>query len=99
MEVIREKIAAYMEALKLRGVSQNTAVSYGRDLRRLADYLEAAGCTQLEMLSEAHLQAYVRDMEKENKRPSTIARSAASMKAFFQYLEQKEKLSAVRLRI
>ena len=47
MEVIREKIAAYMEALKLRGVSQNTAVSYGRDLRRLADYLEAAGCTQL----------------------------------------------------
>ncbi len=93
MEVIREKIASYMEALKLRGVSQNTAVSYGRDLRRLADYLEAAGCTQLEMLSEAHLQAYVRDMEQENKRPSTIARSAASMKAFFQYLEQNGEIA------
>ncbi len=88
MEIMREKIAEYITELKQQGVSLNTAVSYERDLRRLADYLVSENVSDFRQLTEIHLQEYVREMEKENKRPSTIARAVASVKAFFRYLEQ-----------
>lgn len=88
MNRMEEKIAEFITEIKQQGVSLNTAVSYERDLRKMADYLESENLCDLRMVTEICLQAYVRWMENENKRPSTIARAVASMKAFFRYLEQ-----------
>ena len=37
---MREKISEYIAQLRLQGISQNTVVSYQRDLYKMADFLE-----------------------------------------------------------
>ncbi len=91
METMQEKIAEYVTELKLQGVSSNTAVSYERDLLRLSDYLTMQNRTDWKLVTETDLQAYIRWMHQEKKRPSTIARAVASIKAFFRYLEQTDR--------
>lgn len=88
MEIIQRKITEYIESLDKQDISQNTAVSYRRDLCRLADYLGVQGVQDYRVVTEAMLRDYLRHMESEQKSPATISRSIASMKAFFRYLVQ-----------
>lgn len=85
---IREKVSEYIAALTSQGTARNTVLSYGRDLYQMADYLDAQNITKTGQVDELVLQAYMRRMSSEQKRPATIARAAASMKAFYRYLEQ-----------
>ena len=41
MEALQEKVAEYIAELKQQSVSDNTVVSYERDLKQLADYFAA----------------------------------------------------------
>ncbi len=78
-------------------MSDNTAVSYERDLKKLWSYLEEQGITQVTEITATSLNSYILFLEREGKKPSTISRSIASMKAFFTYLKrqgiQKEDLA------
>ncbi|MDE6887109.1 MAG: tyrosine recombinase [Eubacterium sp.] len=85
---IREQISAYIKTLKQRGTAQNTIVSYERDLRQMETYLASAGVFEACQADEMHLRGFLLHMEAEHKRPATIARAAASAKAFFRYLQQ-----------
>ena len=85
---IREKVSEYIAALTSQGTARNTVLSYGRDLYQMADYLDAQNITKTGQVDELVLQAYMRRMSSEQKRPATIARAAASMKAFYRYLAQ-----------
>lgn len=71
---------------KVKKTSGNTEVSYQRDLRKMADYLNAQGIQDLKAVTETDLQSYVLYLEKENFAASSISRGIASMRAFFQYL-------------
>lgn len=66
--------------------SQNTEVSYERDLRKLSLFLEKQGIFYPDTVTADSLELYVAYLEKEGRKPATISRSIASMKAFFQYL-------------
>ena len=97
---MREKISEYIAQLRLQGISQNTVVSYQRDLYKMADFLEEKKkemnlleSFDWDQIDGKQLQDYLRQMEHEKKRPSTIARSVASIKSFFRYLEQNGSLS------
>lgn len=92
MDVLREKVAEYIAELKQQSVSDNTVVSYERDLKQLADYFAAQGITDWRLVSKLQLEAYLRQMENEKKRPATRSRAIASMKAFFRYLEQQREI-------
>lgn len=92
MEALQEKVAEYIAELKQQSVSDNTVVSYKRDLKQLADYFAAQGSTCWRFVSKPQLEAYLRQMEKEKKRPATRSRAIASMKAFFRYLEQSGEI-------
>lgn len=70
--------------------SENTEVSYARDLRKMYRYLTAQGISAVDEVTATSLQSYVLFLEKEGKKPATISRSIASMKAFYHYME-KEK--------
>lgn len=85
---IREKIAEYIAALTAQGTARNTVLSYGRDLHQMADYLEMQNISKTDQVSDSVLQVYMRQMASLQKRPATIARAAASMKAFYRYLQQ-----------
>ena len=72
--------------------SHNTEVSYQRDLTKMAAFLEMRDITAAADVREFDLLGYVDYMEKENFASSTISRSVASMRAFFQYLFSRRKI-------
>lgn len=80
----------------VKKISKNTELSYERDLRKMADYFETAGITGVGELSAESLAGYIEYLKSQGKKSSTISRSIASMKAFFQYeLDSKEISSDV----
>lgn len=72
-----------------RGTSKNTEISYERDLRKLEQFLMREGIQDVEQVTTTILNSYIMYMEKEQFAPSSISRSIASIRAFFQYLCQK----------
>ena len=72
-----------------RGTSKNTEVSYQRDLRKLEKYLTEGGFETAEQITSTVLNSYVLYMERKNFAASSISRSIASIRAFFQYLTNK----------
>ncbi len=73
--------------------SKNTEVSYARDLRKMSGYLEEHGIREVGAVTSTNLNSYVLYLEKEGRKPATISRSIASMKAFFHYLEKERRVS------
>jgi len=77
---------------KEKQTSANTEVSYERDLRKMREFLSAQGIDEAEKVTATHLNAYVMYLEKQGRKPATISRSIASMKAFFHYLEKERRI-------
>ncbi len=75
-----------------KNTSENTEVSYERDLRKMSQYLAEQGVTDVEDVTEYLLDEYLLDLEKKGRKASTISRSIASMKAFFLYLKQEKRI-------
>lgn len=73
-----------------RGTSKNTEVSYERDLKKLEQYLTEEGIGTGEQVTSTVLNSYVLYMERRNFAASSISRSIASIRAFFQFLCQKD---------
>ncbi len=89
MEEAIQKFIKYIH--KTKKSSENTEVSYQRDLEKLMYYLN----TQLHITSwsdanATSLNSYVLHMEEEKYAASSISRSIASIRAFFHYLEKKD---------
>lgn len=88
-----------------RGTSKNTEVSYERDLRKLEMYLTEGGFGTGEQITSTVLNSYILYMERKNFAASSISRSIASIRAFFQYQAKKngwkenpaEKLKAPKI--
>jgi integrase/recombinase XerD len=75
--------------------SENTEVSYKRDLRKLSDYLSSAhGISRWEDVKTAHLNAYMQYMDGKNYAASSVSRNVASVRTFFHYLHNKGLISA-----
>lgn len=85
---IQEKISEYMEALRTQKTAKNTIEAYRRDLNQMADSLLAEHIFDLDSVRELTLQSYIWRMEQSGRRPATVARAVASIKAFFRYLER-----------
>lgn len=83
---MKEEIKGFVEYLeKEKGASENTRLSYGRDLAQMAAYLETVGITEVGKVTRTALNSYVLHMEKEGKASTTVSRMLASVKAFFSY--------------
>lgn len=85
-----EAFISYLSSIKK--MSENTIVSYRRDLNKLAAYLGEQGISRVEEISEFDLNDYVRQLDKQNFKASTISRNIASIKAFFQYLTNEGRI-------
>ena len=90
---MEQEIREFIEYLhNTKKTSQNTEVSYQRDLNKMAAYLEMKGIMKAEDVREFDLMGYMDYMEKENFASSTISRSVASMRAFFQHMFALRKM-------
>ena len=71
-------------------VSVNTLQSYKRDLKQFEKYLETSEEKYKELTDEG-IKDYIKYMQEEGKKPSTISRGLASIRSFYQY-EAKNKV-------
>ena len=70
-------------------VSANTLQSYKRDLKQFEKYLEISE-EKYKDLTDEGIKDYIKHMQEEGKKPSTISRGLASIRSFYQY-ETKNK--------
>ena len=69
-----------------RKKSENTTISYRRDLMKVNRYMEEQGITDVKKITLTHLNSYILFLEKNGCAASTVARSIASLKASSHYL-------------
>ena len=60
-----------------RKLSSNTLQSYKRDLKQFRQFLEYKG-VHYNKVDENTMKEYIKDLEEEGKKPSTISRCIAS---------------------
>lgn len=90
---MEENIRGYIDYLSSsRNASYNTKISYERDLRKLTDFLGEQGVNHVSEVSETSLNSYILFLEREGKAPSTVSRSIASFKGFFEYCQKQGKI-------
>lgn len=69
----------------VKKLSDNTEISYRRDLKKLAEYLEGQGIIDMAKVNSTNLNSYILFLERNGKSAATISRSIAAIKAFFHY--------------
>lgn len=79
-----QKFVQYMR--EVRKTSDNTVVSYERDLKKMNQFFVEQGMDQVNQVTLTMLNAYILFQEKQGRKSSTISRSVAALKAFFGYL-------------
>jgi len=79
-------IDRYLDHLRVsRRLADNTVESYARDLGMLARFAEASG-HEVERLSRAELEAFVRGLLTGGMSPRSVARTVACVRGFYRFL-------------
>lgn len=91
MDIEIREFVAYLHNIKK--MSANTEVSYQRDLKKMAEFLGDRGVKDLKEVRELELEGYISYMEREHFASSSISRSVASIRAFFNYLWKEGHIS------
>lgn len=73
--------------------SGNTEVSYERDLKKMDQFLAEQGVETLDSVTTTDLTSFILYLEQEGKKPATISRNIASMKAFYKYYYDHNKIT------
>ena len=71
--------------------SQNTLQSYRRDIMQYCEYVEENDINYLKV-DEEDVKEYLKQMHENGKKSSTISRSLASIRSFYQYLLRAKKV-------
>lgn len=71
--------------------SENTVVSYIRDIRQFASYLATVNVEVVRVI-KADISKYVSWMQMEGKSQASVARSLASLKGFFSFLVREGEM-------
>ncbi len=83
---MEKRINDFLEFLKNdKKLSENTLQSYRRDIVQYEEYVYKKRIDFLNTESE-EINAYLKFLQKNNKKSSTISRSLASIRSFYQYL-------------
>ncbi len=91
MELEIQQFILYLENVKR--TSENTRVSYERDLHKLKHFLNRQSVEEIGAITTTNLNSYILYLEKEKFAPSTISRNIAAIKSFYHYLTKDGKVS------
>ncbi|MCQ2498647.1 MAG: site-specific tyrosine recombinase XerD [Lachnospiraceae bacterium] len=84
---MKEYIDGFITYLhNVKKMSENTELSYRRDLKKVSDYLSEQGVADIKKVTATNLTGYVMYLEKNNFSAATVSRNIASLKAFYHYL-------------
>lgn len=91
MEYVVREFISYLHNEKK--MSENTELSYKRDLTKLCAFLNEQGINDFAKVTATNLNSYVLDMEKKQFKPATISRNIASIKALYMFLYKEKRIS------
>lgn len=74
-------------------LSENTLQSYKRDLKQFRRYLEACQL-HYNKVKEEDIKDYIRELQEEGKKASSISRCIASIRSFYQFVLKNKKVKA-----
>ena len=81
---MKERIREYSDYLREeRHSSENTILSYNRDLKHFCAFMENAGVTEPEKINRTNVMAYIYELQKQKKASATVSRNVASIRSFF----------------
>jgi len=69
-----------------RGLAANTVISYGRDLRKFAAYLESVGTTSVQKVTRGNVIDYLISEKRKGIASNSVARNLIAIKMFFRFL-------------
>ena len=81
----------FWKNIKYKKLSDNTLQSYRRDIEQYEKYVSDNKINYLKVTEETILE-YMEYLREENKKESTISRSLASIRSFYQYLIRVKKI-------
>lgn len=87
MEKTLEGFITYLHNVKKK--SENTVLSYNRDLAKFLKYLRANKITSFDKVEDKDLEKYIKELNDNGFKSATISRNIASLKAFFHYLNNE----------
>lgn len=91
MEKTLDGFITYLHNVKKK--SENTVLSYNRDLTKFIKYLRTNKITSLDKVEEKNLEKYIKELNDNGFKSATVSRNIASLKAFFHYLNNEGVLS------
>ena len=74
-------------------LSDNTLQSYKRDLKQFRKYLEENGI-HYNRVKEEDMQNYIKGLQEQGKKASSISRCIASIRSFYQFILKNKKIKA-----
>lgn len=97
---MEKEICAFISYLhNVKKTSENTVMSYKRDLEKVKKFMEEQGVTDVHKITATNLNSYVLDLEKKDFKAATVSRNIASIKAFYHFMCQegivKENISEI----
>lgn len=75
-----------------RGLSRNTRLAYGSDLRQFARFLQARKVPTFNSVSRKHILDFLMDRKEQGLRSNSISRMFVSIKVFFRFLNEESFL-------
>ncbi len=89
---MEKQIKLFLDFLKIdKKLSENTLQSYKRDIEQYEKYVEENRINYLKV-TEEDIREYMEYLREENKKQSTISRSLASIRSFYQFLIRVKKI-------
>lgn len=79
--------------IKKKKISDNTLLSYKRDLKHFLEFLQLKTITDYNLVDINLINSYIKLMKKEGKSDSTISRNLSTLRCFFKYLVTKKVIT------
>ena len=90
---MEREVQEYISYLhNVKHTSNNTEMSYKRDLLKVCHFMQERGITSALAVKEQDLKAYIHALEEQKLAAATVSRNIASIKAFFLYLFSEGKI-------
>lgn len=92
---MEETIELFISFIRdIKQVSENTSISYKRDLIKMSQYFKKQGYYSPEKITATSINTYILWLEKNGCASTTISRYIASIKAYFHYMLQIGKIDS-----
>ncbi len=84
---MREWINEFLDYLSVeRGLSKNTILGYGRDLKKFADYFESKNIKDLDTVKRSDITKFMLHLKDRGLSSNSISRNIVAIKVFYKFL-------------